>query len=540
MELASSIVIGVVGGLGLFLYGMQLMGGSLQKVAGRKLEKIIGLLTTNRFMGVAVGAFVTAVMQSSSATTVMVVGFVNAGIMQLTQAVGVIMGANIGTTITGQIVSLSIDDIAPIAVGVGVFMWLVSKNDRIKNTAEILIGLGILFIGMGLLKDALKPLREMAYFKTLITTLSHNALLGVLVGFALTFIVQSSSASISILIALASAGALPLSAALPILYGDNIGTCTTALLSSIGASRNAKRAAIIHLTFNLIGTLLFVLFLTGPITYIVTQMTPGVVQRQIANAHTIFNFANVIIQFPFAFILVKVAMWVYPQSEEEQDKKLTKFIDDRLLELPAMAIKSTRDEVIAMGNLAGKSLTHAMDGFFTNDIKKVKKTFILEKSVNKYEHLLMDYMVKLSNREISDADRSYIDGLFQCVNDIERVGDHSDNLAEIAVIAHDNGIVMSPKSIETLRLMYDKTKRTLELAIKVINQPNTEDIEMAIQLEHDMDDLQRDARQAHLSRLHKNECTTEAGIYYLEIINNLERVSDLSSNIAKFVRQQMV
>ncbi len=539
MEFARSIIIGVVGGLGLFLYGMQLMGGSLQKVAGRKLEKIIGLLTTNRFTGVIVGAFVTAVMQSSSATTVMVVGFVNAGIMKLTQAVGVIMGANIGTTITGQIVSLSIDDIAPIAVGVGVFMWLVSKNDRVKNTAEILIGLGILFIGMGLLKDALKPLREMAYFKTLITTLSHNPLLGVLVGFMLTFIVQSSSASISILIALASAGALPLSAALPILYGDNIGTCTTALLSSIGASRNAKRAAIIHLTFNLIGTLIFVVFLTAPITYIVTQMTPGVVQRQIANAHTIFNFANVIIQFPFAFILVKVAMWVYPQSAEEQDVKLTQFIDDRLLEMPAMAIKSTRDEVIAMGQLSNKSLVHAMDGFFEGDINKVKHTFVLEKSVNKYEHILTDYMIKLSNREISDSNRSYIDGLFQCVNDIERIGDHSDNIAEIAVIAHDNRITMSQKSLETLRVMYDKTKLTLELAIKVIDRPNIDDIEMVIQLEHDMDDLQREARQAHLSRLHKNECTTEAGIYYLEMINNLERVSDLSSNIAKFVRQQM-
>ncbi len=539
MEFASSIVIGVIGGLGLFLYGMQLMGGSLQKVAGQKLEKIIGLLTTNRFTGVIVGAFVTAVMQSSSATTVMVVGFVNAGIMQLTQAVGVIMGANIGTTITGQIVSLSIDDIAPIAVGIGVFMWLVTKNDRVKNTAEILIGLGILFIGMGLLKDALKPLREMEYFKTLITTLSHNAILGVLVGFALTFIVQSSSASISILIALASAGALPLSAALPILYGDNIGTCTTALLSSIGASRNAKRAAIIHLTFNLIGTLLFVIFLTGPITYIVTQMTPGVVQRQIANAHTIFNFANVIIQFPFAFILVKVAMWIYPKSAEEQDKKLTKYIDDRLLELPAMAIKSTRDEVIAMGKLSNDSLTHAMDGFFDNDIKKVRHTFVLEKSVNKYEHLLMDYMVKLTNREISDVDRSYVDGLFQCVNDIERVGDHSENLAEIAVIAHDNGIAMSPRSLDMLRTMYDKTKLTYELAIQVIDQPRIKDIEMVIQLENEMDDLQRDARQAHLDRLHSKECTTEAGIYYLEMINNLERISDLSANLARFVKHQM-
>ncbi len=539
MELASSILIGVVGGLGLFLYGMQLMGGSLQKVAGRKLERIIGLLTTNRFMGVAVGAFVTAVMQSSSATTVMVVGFVNAGIMKLTQAVGVIMGANIGTTITGQIVSLSIDALAPIAVGGGVFLWLVSKNDRVKNTAEILIGFGILFIGMIMLKDALKPLREMAYFKTLISTLSHNALLGVLVGFLLTFVVQSSSASISILIALASAGALPLSAALPILYGDNIGTCTTALLSSIGASRNAKRAAVIHLTFNIIGTLLFVVFLTGPITYLVTQMTPGVVQRQIANAHTIFNIANVIIQFPFAFLLVKVAMWVYPDTEEEKEVKLTKFIDDRLLELPSMAMKSTKDEVASMGELAYKSLRCAMDGFFESDIKKTEKTFTIEKSVNKYERLLTDYMIKLSNTVISDDDRSYIDGLFQCVNDIERIGDHSENLAEIVVLVDENDIPMSPQSIEALRVMYDKTKQPLELAVQLFNEPNIADIDMIIKLENDMDDLQREARQAHLSRLNKNECTTESGVYYLEMINNLERISDLSANIAKFIKEKI-
>ncbi len=539
MELAGTILFGVVGGLGLFLYGMQLMGGSLQKVAGRKLEKIIGLLTTNRFMGVFVGAFVTAVMQSSSATTVMVVGFVNAGIMKLTQAVGVIMGANIGTTITGQIVSLSIDEIAPLSVGIGMFIWIMSKSDRVKNIAEIMIGLGILFIGMSMLKDSLKPLRELEYFNTLITTLSHNAFLGVLVGFMLTFIVQSSSASISILIALASAGALPLSAALPILYGDNIGTCTTALLSSIGASKNAKRAAIIHLAFNVVGTLLFVVFLTGPITYIVTRMNPVAVQRQIANAHTIFNIANVVIQFPFAFFLVKFALWVYPDSAEVEEEKITKYIDDRLLGLPSTAINSTREEIIHMGWVAHESLTHAMSGYFDSKESAIEQTYALELKVNHFERVITEYMIKLSNCKLSDEDRSYVDGLFHCVNDVERIGDHADNIAEIATAVIENDVRTSEKSRDFLKIMYDKTILTLELALGAIGKPNQMDVDRVLKLEKEMDDLQREARKMHLSRLNTSEYTTEAGVYYLEVINNLERVSDLSANLAKFVGDQI-
>lgn len=531
-----SVAIGVIGGLGLFLFGMQIMGSALEKVAGRKLERIIGLLTTNRFMGVAVGAFVTAVIQSSSATTVMVVGFVNAGIMKLTQAVGVIMGANIGTTITGQIVSMSISDIAPISIGIGMLMWMTTKKDNVKNVAEVFIGLGILFIGMDFLKDALKPLRELEQFTILMETLGHNPILGVLVGFALTFIVQSSSASISMLIALAATGSLPLSAALPILYGDNIGTCTTALLASIGASRNAKRAAVIHLTFNIVGTLIFVIFLRSPITYLVTQWDPTDVARQIANAHSIFNLSNVVIQFPFAFFLVKVAMWAFPEKPEDDETKLTRYIDERLLETPTMAIHGTNQEVIAMGQLAFRSLSNAMDGFYEGQIDKVKETFSLEKSINKYERLITEYMVKLSNREISNDDRQYIDGLFNSVNDIERIGDHADNIAEIIVMIDKDKIKFSNISKQSLQVMYNKTRRTLELALIVMNKPNHDTVNEILTLEKEMDTLQTKARKDHLHRLNTQECSSEAGVYYLEIVNNLERISDLSCNIAKFVK----
>lgn len=530
-----SIAIGIIGGLGLFLYGMQMMGNGLQKAAGKKLERIIEVLTTNRLMGVIVGVVVTGVIQSSSATTVMVVGFVNAGIMKLSQAVGVILGANIGTTVTGQIVSLSVEQIAPIAVGAGMIIWMLAKKGSAKTLGEILIGLGILFFGMEFLKDALKPLRELEGFNVLMTTLSHNPFLGVLVGFGLTFVVQSSSASIGMLIALASQGALPLAAALPILYGDNIGTCTTALISSIGASKNAKRAAIIHLAFNTVGTLLFILVLSNPITKIVTSLDPTDIGRQIANAHSIFNLANVVIQFPFAVFLIKIAMWLIPDRGENAVVKLTKYIDDRLVETPTMAIKSVINETVNMGEVALDSLTHAMDGYFEGQVDKVKKTFVLEKNVNALETLITEFLVKLSSKDLLESDRRYIDGLFNNINDIERIGDHADNIAELIVQMDEKNISFSEVSKQALLIMYNKTKESYQKALQVIDTPNLNLIQDVIQIEVEMDLLQKNARHDHFERLNQNLCSTEAGIYYLEIVNNLERVTDLSCNLVRMV-----
>lgn len=306
--MAINIALGILGGLGLFLYGMNLMGEGLQKAAGEKLKKIIEMLTSNRFMGVLVGVFVTAIIQSSSATTVMVVGFVNAGIMQLTQAIGVIMGANIGTTVTAQLVSFELTQLAPAAVGIGMVIYLFASKEKSKQLAEILIGFGILFIGMDFMKEAVKPLREFPAFREMLVGFGSNTFLGIFMGFGMTVILQSSSAAMGILLALSSEGLLPLSSALPILYGQNIGTCVTAILSSIGATRNAKRAAIVHLTFNVLGTLIFAIILSRPTIALVTKINATDVTRQIANVHTLFNIVNVIILFPFAPLIVKLAM----------------------------------------------------------------------------------------------------------------------------------------------------------------------------------------------------------------------------------------
>ncbi|SCZ78862.1 Na/Pi cotransporter family protein [Acidaminobacter hydrogenoformans] len=537
--MAFTIGVGVLGGLGLFLYGMSMMGTALQKVAGKKMEKIIELLTKNRLIAVIVGMFVTAIIQSSSLTTVMVVGFVNAGIMKLTQAVGIIMGANIGTTITGQLVSLNLENWAPLAIGIGVFVWFTAKDDKKKNIAEIFIGFGILFLGMEALKDALKPLREIQAFADMMVSFGSVPVLGVLAGFLLTLMVQSSSASMGILIALASQGLIPLASAMPILYGENIGTCTTALISSVGASRNAKRAAIIHLVFNLIGTLLFIVVLTKPIAYVVTQLDPNDVGRQIANAHTMFNLINVAVQFPFAMFLIKIAMKIIPDTGAAERETVTKYLDERILETPSIALRNTIREQLHMANVSYKALSNAMDGFLENDLGKIKETFVLEKEINKLEKAITEYLVKLSNRKLSNYDRKVVDGLFNNINDIERIGDHADNIAELVTDALEKGLPFSEESKKELQNLYEQSALAFSKAMEAIVTGNRETIQQVFDIENDVDKLEKICRRGHIDRLNKNDCNPESGIIFLDVVSNLERVSDLSANLAKVVQDTL-
>ena len=529
------IVLGLIAGLGLFLYGMNLMGNGLQKAAGDRLKKIIELLTRNRFIAVLVGVFVTGVIQSSSATTVMVVGFVNAGIMQLNQAIGVIMGANIGTTVTAQLVSFDLEAIAPVTVGIGVIIHMVTKSEKLKSYAEILIGFGILFVGMTYMKDAMSPLREVQAFKDMLVNFGHNPILGILMGFTLTLLVQSSSASIGILLALASQGMLPLEAALPILYGDNIGTCTTALISSIGASKNAQRAAVMHLTFNIIGTLIFALILNRPIMMVVTSIDPTNIARQIANAHTLFNITNVIIQFPFAGLIVKIAERVIPEKPEELELKTTSFIDLRMLNTPSIALKNTIKECLHMGNKAKYSLENSMIALIDKDRDAAFRTFDTEKEINQLERDILEYLIQLSNAAISGEDRAIVDELFNTINDIERVGDHADNIAELSMYFIEKDLTFSEESIKDINTMYEKVMKTYEMSLQSMREGSSELALKVVKMEEQVDIIERSCRSAHIYRLNNSMCNPEAGIIFLDLLSNLERISDHASNIAKAV-----
>lgn len=529
------IAISLIGGLGMFLYGMNVMGDGLQKAAGEKLKKIIEMLTTNRIMGVLVGTLVTAIIQSSSATTVMTIGFVNAGIMSLQQAVGVIMGANIGTTVTAQLVSFNIEKYAPIAIGIGMVFWFFTKKKNIKNISEILIGFGILFVGMNFMKEAAAPVSEMSQVHDAMLYLSKNPVLGILAGFLITGTIQSSSASIGILIVLASQGLLPITAALPVLYGDNIGTCVTSLLSTIGASRNARRAAIMHLCFNVIGTLLFIIVLSKPIVALVTSIDPTNVPRQIANAHTLFNVVNVIVLLPFSTYLVKLATKLVPYAEDEELENIhtTKFLDERILETPSIALSNTVDEVIRMASRSTRSLNSAYDAVKTFSHEKREKTFEYERMINTLQLDITNYLFALSNRNLSDIERIKADVLFHIVNDIERVGDHADNIAEISQFMEDKKVIFTEDARNELDTIFELASKNFYDSITALK---TSDFELAATIterEREINILEQNARNSHMARLHAGTCSVEAGIYFLDIISNLERISDHSINITE-------
>ena len=531
------IAIGIMGGLGLFLYGMNLMGDGLQKSAGSKLKRIIELLTSNVIMGVLVGMVVTMVIQSSSATTVMVVGFVNAGIMSLTQAIGVIMGANIGTTITAQLVSLDVDFLAPVALGIGIVIYMFSNKPKHKNIAEILIGFGILFTGMDFMKEAVKPLAGYQGFTDMLLSFGHHPILGVLMGFAITAIVQSSSASMGMLIALASQGLIPITAALPILYGENIGTCVTSLISSIGASRNARRAAIMHLTFNVLGSMIFMFILSKPIVAIVTAIDPTDAARQIANAHTLFNILNVIVLLPFNKLIVKLALKLVPETKGEQDDddKVVKYIDDRMLETPSIALANIIKETLRMGEKSKESLNAAMDGIVDKSKEKIELSFKREKLINELQKSILNYLLKLSKASLNEDSRETVDALFNTVNDIERIGDHAENIAELAKDIVDLEISFSDVGIGELKDMYNKVVSTYTYALEAMRTSNVELACKVIKMEEQVDMMEKSCRANHMNRLNSSSCSIESGVIYLDIISNLERVSDHAVNIAQQV-----
>ncbi len=540
-----------VGGLGMFLYGMNIMADGLQKSAGDKMKRLLGYLTNNRLLAVIFGALITAIIQSSSATTVMVVGFVNAGLMNLVQAVGVIMGANIGTTITSWIVSmnewsavLKPDFFAPLLIGIGAFAIMFSKKEKVKEVGEILVGFGVLFIGLSFMSGAIKPYASSPIFAKAFTALGHHPILGILTGAIVTAIIQSSSASVGILQTLAANGIVTWNSAVYITLGQNIGTCITAIISSTGANKTAKRAATIHLLFNIIGSVIF-----GVVMFVIFAMnrsfaTADINSVQISIFHTIFNVSCTILLFPFAKLLVKLSGVFIKDKEEvaefksEADETL-KHLDARILETPSFAVESAVKEVIHMGYTTLDNLKIAIDALLTKDQELVSKVVENEQVIDKQSKLITEYLIKISNLSLTEKQHLIVNDLFYTVSNIERVGDHAENLAELAQNCIDHDVDFTENAISELREISSTALKAFENAIYARESENPEFIRKVCKYEDVVDTLEEEFREKHIERLSKNQCNTEAGILFIDSLVNLERISDHSVNIAGYVKDEM-
>lgn len=536
-------ILSMAGGLGLFLFGIRTMGDGLENAAGAKLKRMLEVLTGNRFLAVLVGFVVTAIIQSSTATTVMVVGFVNAGMMSLAQAVGVIMGANIGTTVTSLLIALNFSSVAAAAVLVGVILMLASKKTVVKNLGAIFTGFGLLFLGIDMMSDSMAPLRDSAGFMNFIVTVSESPLrplFGIILGIVMTAVLQSSSASVGVLQTLAMQGLVPLKFSVFVLFGQNIGTCLTALFSTVGAKKNSKRAAVIHLLFNLIGTGIFILIaLLTPYVEWIEKLSPDPM-AQIAISHIVFNIVSTVVMFPFAKVLVKLSCLLVPGKDDSESEMHCKFIDDRLLNTPPFAVMQVSKEVARMAKLARDNFETSAHALINRSDKDLDKVMENEEIINYLNHHITSYLVKLNALDITDSDSDYIARVFHAINDIERVGDHAINLAEAAQHNIGEGLKFSDPAREELNQLCGSVVTLLERSMAAFDNQslsNNEAKELS-DLEEHIDDLTLECQDSHIFRLNRKECNTEAGMLYLNTITDFERVGDHAINIAFLARSK--
>ena len=536
-------ILSMAGRLGLFLFGIRTMGDGLENAAGAKLKRMLEVLTGNRFLAVLVGFVVTAIIQSSTATTVMVVGFVNAGMMSLAQAVGVIMGANIGTTVTSLLIALNFSSVAAAAVLVGVILMLASKKTVVKNLGAIFTGFGLLFLGIDMMSDSMAPLRESAGFMNFIVTVSESPLrplFGIILGIVMTAVLQSSSASVGVLQTLAMQGLVPLKFSVFVLFGQNIGTCLTALFSTVGAKKNSKRAAVIHLLFNLIGTGIFILIaLLTPYVEWIEKLSPDPM-AQIAISHIVFNIVSTVIMFPFANVLVKLSCLLVPGKDDSESEMHCKFIDDRLLNTPPFAVMQVSKEVARMAKLARDNFETSAHALINRSNKDLDKVMENEEIINYLNHHITSYLVKLNALDITDSDSDYIARVFHAINDIERVGDHAINLAEAAQHNIGEGLKFSDPAREELNQLCGSVVTLLERSMAAFDNQSLSDNEAKelSDLEEHIDDLTLECQDSHIFRLNRKECNTEAGMLYLNTITDFERVGDHAINIAFLARSK--
>lgn len=541
-----NIFIPFVGGLGMFIYGMQIMAQGLENAAGNKMKSLLEVLTKNKLMGVLLGAAITAVIQSSSATTVMVVGFVNAGIMNLSQAMGVIMGANVGTTVTGWLVSsvewaefLSPSKLAPIAVMLGVVIMLIGKRRSSKEIASIIVGFGLLFIGITTMSSAVAPLQDSESFRNIFVTLGSSPILGILAGALVTAVIQSSSASVGILQSLAAAGLVPFSAAIYIIMGQNIGTCVTAMLSSMGAKKNAKTAALMHLLFNIIGTVIFSVIAIIYFEVLNPSAGTGVItQTEISMVHTAFNIGTTVLLFPMSNWIIRLAKKIGRVEEAEQDKSKV-LLDDRILETPVIALQSTVKEVARMGRIVEDSLDVARNVLFTKSHDDIQFLKDEESTVDRLSAGITAYSIKLSSLQISEREHQDVAHLLQMVSDIERISDYCENISEFAETLYEKKVTFSDIGKEQLEEMLDVCIDSYKYALRAFVEGSREMALKVIEKETKADDLEITLRSKHIKRLTNNQCNTEAGIVFLDTLVCLERISDHARNIAEEVLEQI-
>ncbi len=530
------IFVTMAGGLGLFLFGMQMMSDSIEKVAGAKLRRILEIFTTNRFMGMIVGVVFTGIIQSSSACTAMVVSFVNAGLMNLYQAAGVIFGANIGTTVTSQLVSFNLSEIAPVILLAGVLAMMFAPKENAKQLAGVIAGFGILFVGLSTMSQAMAGMRHEPRVVGLLSSLT-NPILATLMGMAITSIIQSSSVTVSIVLLLAKQGLLPLPICLYIILGCNIGACTTALLASLAGKKEAKRAALIHFWFNVIGTLLIYVVFFFALDFVIALLRSISSDdgRFVANAHTAIKIFQVIVLFPFANLIVRIACLCVPGEDKKigyRESCQLEYIGAKVVFNPATAVVGVVKELERMAALANENLNRAMNALITLDEEEISEVYEVEKNIDFLNHAITDYLVKINQTRLPIEDLKSLGALFHVVNDIERIGDHAENVADAARMRRESGAAISRQAQSEMGEMLEMVNTIIQYSVEMFAKSDEQHMQEIIRLENRVDAKEKELQKAHVDRLTRGECTPEAGMIFSDVISGLERVADHATNIA--------
>lgn len=525
----------VLGGLGLFFLGMKLMGDGLELAAGAKLRALLEKITSNRYLGMLVGVVVTAVIQSSSATAAMVVGFTNAGLMELAQTVGVLFGSKIGTCMTSVLLSFNMKDIVPLFIFVGVIVIMFVKKNNYKYYGQILAGFGILFYGMTVMSGGLSELNENGLINDLLLSID-SPLMGLLLGTVITAVIQSSSASVGILMALGMAGSISIHQAIFIIYGMNLGACMPAFLSAVGAKRNAKQVAILNLLITFFGVVLMVpLTMVLPIADVIESIFPNAVGAQISAAHILFNVVNMVVLMPFSGLMVRMTQKILPYHEDpDRDKMEPEFIDDRILSTPPMAVLQCEKEVARMSQLVQKNYNRAMIAFFERDKDSIDRVLERERVIDYLSKEITDYIVKLNALDIEDNDRQMVAAMYSAIQDLERIGDHAENIVEYARTVIDENLKFSDGAMDELKDICDKCRTLMELSFAMFNAKGAspELVERIIQAEDSVDECKDEYKTSHIVRMNDGVCDATSGTVFLNMLIDIERIGDHSINVA--------